>query len=198
MDPKTDEELRIQRVIEEVYRKYDEQEAYIPRPFSEYNVSLKDINEQVYIDLSFDDIEHLSEAEIPSRPFPVTGRVYGPSMRLAVPLVFREFHNPESKTLNVWCFLDTTSVYTCLSVKTLEAFFGKGNVKETLYSFQIQKSACPINVYVSKVGSEFEHANIIGMHALDRLRVSTVFNIRKKQITLVDAEVDIEIEGGRA
>ncbi|CAL2039978.1 unnamed protein product [Caenorhabditis brenneri] len=191
MEQKSDEEKEIQQDFGYDYQKYGEQQAFMAASFSEYNALLKDINDQTYIDLGLV-VEHLSEGEFPSRPFPVTGRVYGPSLRIMAPLLFRQFNDPNSKTLNVWCVIDTTSAHTCLSVKTLEAFVGKGNVIDDRYLFAVQKSDPWIEVKVSRVGSEFEHANVLGMDTLDYMYLSVIFNIRKKQVSIVDTEIKIE------
>lgn len=85
-------------------------------------------------------MEHLSAAEFTIPAFPVErGILHGPNLRFMVPLIFQRAGKPNSKAINVWCLLDTGSPFTCLTVKTLEVFFGAGNVIDgQFYPFAIQ------------------------------------------------------------
>ncbi|EGT38598.1 hypothetical protein CAEBREN_17673 [Caenorhabditis brenneri] len=104
MEQKSDEEKEIQQDFGYDYQKYGEQQAFMAAPFSEYNASFKDIDDQTYID----------------------------------------------------------------------------------------KSTPWIEVKVSKVGSEFENANVLGMDILDYMYLSIIFDVRKKQVSIVDTEIKIE------
>ncbi|KAE9547232.1 hypothetical protein FO519_009556, partial [Halicephalobus sp. NKZ332] len=109
-------------------------------PYDEFDIMLKDINEEELEKIGRDqEVEHLGAGTFPTPAFPVRGKIHGPNSRFMVPLVFQRARKPNSKAINVWCLLDTGSPFTCLTVKTLEVFFGAGNVIDRqFYSFAIQ------------------------------------------------------------
>ncbi|CAI4231413.1 unnamed protein product [Auanema sp. JU1783] len=146
--------------------------------YDEYNADMKEINYERKNNFQYDhDVKHLSDAVFPTPAFPVEGMLYGHRNRQMVPLVFQNERDPTSKILNVWCVVDTNAAFTCLSVKTLEAFVGEGNVNPRgYYRFFVQEPDLVVECMVSKVGSAFEHADILGMDALARLKASPIIN----------------------
>ncbi|CAL2034064.1 unnamed protein product [Caenorhabditis brenneri] len=175
--------------IYDLIAKYSwQREPYLAIPYPAFNTCLRDITEEGLNKIS-EEVVHLSEAVFPSPPFPVKGILWNPNLRLMVPLVFRETNKPNAKALNVWCVFDTTCLHTFLSVKTIKALVGEEEtVEDGYYLFDIQVPNNGVTCCVSRVGSEFEHANIIGMDAIRHLRVSPVFNLFQGTFSLVDAK----------
>ncbi|KAE9547342.1 hypothetical protein FO519_009447 [Halicephalobus sp. NKZ332] len=147
---------------------------------------LKDINEKKLENIGHDqEIEHLSAGTFTSPCFPVNGIIHGLNSRFMVPLVCQRAKKPNSKVLNVWFLVDTASPFTCLTVKTLEAFLGAGNVTEgNFYSFAIQDQNIRIQCQVSKVGTHFEFVNILGIDTMRSLEVSPIVNWRQSTFRL--------------
>ncbi|CAB3404185.1 unnamed protein product [Caenorhabditis bovis] len=57
--------------------------------------------------------------------------------------------------------------------RTLESFFGAGNVVDgQFYSFAIQNQSTRIECQVSRVGTHFEHVNILGIDSLRKLKLN--------------------------
>lgn len=87
------------------------------------------------------EVGHLSAGTFPPQPFPVSGVIHGPNSRFMVPLVCQRAEKPDSKAINIWFLCNTGSPFTCFTVKSLEAFFGQGNVATgRFYSMAIQVS----------------------------------------------------------
>ncbi|KAI6215108.1 RNA helicase [Aphelenchoides besseyi] len=72
-------------------------------------------------------VKHLSATTFPTPPFPVKGYLYGEHSRFMVPLVVRLTKKPQSTPVQVWFLCDSGSPFTCLTVKTLEAFYENSN-----------------------------------------------------------------------
>ncbi|KAF1749078.1 hypothetical protein GCK72_025545 [Caenorhabditis remanei] len=147
-------------------------------PYDGYDIMLTDINEAVIEKIGIaEDVKHLSLAEFSVPAYPVQGILYGPHSRLMVPLIFQPYQNPDSPAIYVWCLIDTGSPFTCLSVKTLEAFYGAGNVVDnTYYPFAIQDQRSRIECQVSRVGTHFEHVNVLGINSLSKLKLNMDIN----------------------
>ncbi|CAI4231500.1 unnamed protein product [Auanema sp. JU1783] len=129
--------------------------------------------------------KHLSAAVFPTPAFPAKGVLHEPNYRLMVPLVFKQ--EKEDKALNVWCVVVTGVPFNYLSVKTLEAFVGEGNVEQDkTYRFAVQDQSKIIECRVSEVGSHFEHVNVLGAYGLSDLRLSAHFDWKSNTFTLQD------------
>jgi hypothetical protein len=63
-------------------------------------------------------------------------------MRYMIPLVVQRAKKLESTAVMVWFLVDTGSLFTCLTQKSLEAFYGPGNIvagdERAVYSMAIQ------------------------------------------------------------
>ncbi|KAE9554673.1 hypothetical protein FO519_002083 [Halicephalobus sp. NKZ332] len=160
-----------------IYR--DHYSEFLALPYDEFDIMLKDINELKLENIGEAyEIEHLSADTFTSPSFPVNGIIHGPNLRFMVPLVCQRAGKPNSKVINIWFLIGTGSPFTCLTVKSLELFFGAGNVKErNFYSFAIQDQDSSIECQVSKVGTHFEHVNILGVDAMRSLRLSAIGDI---------------------
>lgn len=142
------------------------------------------------------EVKHLGVGTFGTPAFPVNGIIHGTHSRFMVPLVCQRANKPNSKAINVWFLLDTGSLFTCLTVKTLEVFFGAGNVTSgKFYSFAlqvcfhciyyeyfliIQDQSSRIECQVSKIGSHFEHVNILGVDSMQTLGLSAIRKINWK------------------
>lgn len=80
--------------------------------------------------------DHLSSCVFPSKPFPVSGIIYEINERFMVPLVCQA-DEEKGPILNVWFMIDTTSPYTFLTEKTINALFGPGKRDSVYISLQV-------------------------------------------------------------
>uniref|UniRef100_A0A914DEY0 Uncharacterized protein n=1 Tax=Acrobeloides nanus TaxID=290746 RepID=A0A914DEY0_9BILA len=137
--------------------------------YNEFDVLVTDINEEELVDIGHDNkFEHLSAGSFSSPAFPVNGIIHGLNIRYMVPLVCQLAGKPNSQAINVWFLVDTNSPFTCLTMKSLEAFFGQGNATRGLYSFAIQ------------------FVNILGADAMRKLELSIVVDWKKERFQLVN------------
>ncbi|KAI6235368.1 hypothetical protein M3Y95_00044300 [Aphelenchoides besseyi] len=112
-------------------QKYDPS-TYPTMHYKDFDVVIDDISEEK-LEWIGDEygVKHLSATTFPTPPFPVKGYIDGYNFRFMVPLVVRRFGWPESTPVQVWFLCDSGSPFTCLTVKTLEAFYGSGNIVNT-------------------------------------------------------------------
>ncbi|KAI6235390.1 hypothetical protein M3Y95_00046800 [Aphelenchoides besseyi] len=138
-------------------------------------------------------VKHLSATTFPTPPFPVKGYLYGEHSRFMVPLVVRLTKKPQSTPVQVWFLCDSGSPFTCLTVKTLEAFYGSGNIVNTSvvrkpcsscgtligqenkaklsnYEMKIQDQGVDVACQIAR--SHYEQVNILGVDAMRDLRLS--------------------------
>ncbi|KAI6185449.1 hypothetical protein M3Y98_00024800 [Aphelenchoides besseyi] len=78
-------------------------------------------------------IPHLSAGAFSQPAFPINGVIHGSNVRFMVPLACQRAGKPDSKAINIWFLCDTGSPFTCLTVKSLEAFVGQGNATAGQY-----------------------------------------------------------------
>jgi hypothetical protein len=98
-------------------------------PYDDFDVLVSDINEHKLEEIGKDkEIEHLSAGTFPTPAFSVEGFIHGRNLRYMIPLIVQRHKKPNSKAVNIWFLVDSGSPFTCLTVKTLEAFFDAGNV----------------------------------------------------------------------
>lgn len=97
--------------------------------YDDFDVLVSDLNEHKLEEIGKGrEVEHLSAGTFPTPAFPVKGFIYGHNLRYMIPLVVQRHNKPDSKVINVWFLVDSGSPFTCITVKTLEAFYGAGNV----------------------------------------------------------------------
>ncbi|KAI6215129.1 Lipoyl synthase, mitochondrial [Aphelenchoides besseyi] len=108
-------------------QKYDPS-TYPTMHYKDFDVVIDDISEEK-LEWIGDEygVKHLSATTFPTPPFPVKGYIDGYNFRFMVPLVVRRFGWPESTPVQVWFLCDSGSPFTCLTVKTLEAFYENSN-----------------------------------------------------------------------
>ncbi|KAE9546753.1 hypothetical protein FO519_010035, partial [Halicephalobus sp. NKZ332] len=141
-------------------------------PYKEFDVLVSDIDERELEKIGREgEVEHLSRATFSSPSFPVSGIIHGPNIRYMIPLVVQRAGKPNSNAINVWFLVDTSSPFTCLTVKSLESFFGQGNVADDeYYRFAIQDQKSNIECRTSK--GNFEFVNLLGADAMRKLKLS--------------------------
>lgn len=97
--------------------------------YDDFDVLISDINEIKLEAIGRGcEIEHLSAGTFSTFAFPVEGFICGRNLRYMVPLVLQRHKKPDSKSINVWFLVDSGSLFTCITVNTLEALYGAGNV----------------------------------------------------------------------
>uniref|UniRef100_A0A914CJN9 Uncharacterized protein n=1 Tax=Acrobeloides nanus TaxID=290746 RepID=A0A914CJN9_9BILA len=162
---------------------------YLALPYDEFDVLVTDINEKELerIGEAYD-IKHLSPGSFSYPAFPVNGKIYDPNLRFMVPLVCQPVGKPDLRVINIWFLIDTGSPFTCLSLKSLEAFFGQGNVvgdDDKFYPMAIQDQNSNIQCRISK--EHYKDVNILGANAMRDLELSAIegINWRLKTFRLV-------------
>lgn len=102
---------------------------YMAMSYHDFDFVANDINENTLKGLGYGyEIEHLGDSTFPEPAFPTNGIIHGLNSRYMIPLVVRSYNEPDSRSVTVWFLVNTGSPFTCLTVKTLEALFGAGNV----------------------------------------------------------------------
>jgi len=153
-------------------------------PYDEFDILVPDINEEELVEIGHvNEIENLSPGSFSSPAFPVNGVIHGLNIRYMIPLVCQRAGKLDSKAVNIWFLVDMGSPFTCLTVKSLEAFFGAGNATHGLYKFAIQDQESRIECQVSK--GNFEFVNILGTDAMRKLKLSIVVDWENDEFKLV-------------
>ncbi|CAD6195815.1 unnamed protein product [Caenorhabditis auriculariae] len=139
-------------------------------PYDEFDIMLTDINEAEMEKIGIaEEVKHLSPGTFSDPAFPVQGILHGPNSRLMIPLTFQRYRKPDSPIIN-----------------TLEAFFGAGNVVgEMYYPFAIQDQSTRIECQVSRIGTHFEHVNIMGIDSLRKLKLNLDIDWDKDSFKLI-------------
>ncbi|KAI1729934.1 hypothetical protein Ddc_02607 [Ditylenchus destructor] len=151
--------------------------------YDEFDVLISDINEEELVKIGkMRGIENLSSGSFSSPAFPVNGKVHGLNIRYMIPLVCQRAGIPNSRAIQIWFLVDTSSPYTCLTSKSLEAIFGR-NVTNDLYELAIQDQTSKIECQVSK--AHFEEVNILGADAMLLLDLSIQVDWKNREFQLV-------------
>uniref|UniRef100_A0A1I7UHD7 TNase-like domain-containing protein n=1 Tax=Caenorhabditis tropicalis TaxID=1561998 RepID=A0A1I7UHD7_9PELO len=161
--------------------------------YRDFDMTIPDINDEQLFSLGQSaGTPHLSPATFPSPAFPVPGSVIGSKRRLMVPLVCQMDYNTGSEPINIWFLVNTGSPHTCLSLKSVEALYtdkkvfkerysGPGTENNYLY-LRIQDPSLVIEGHVSK--SNFQHVNILGADALEKLKLSVLVDWKNNKVKL--------------
>ncbi|ULU02520.1 hypothetical protein L3Y34_002242 [Caenorhabditis briggsae] len=162
-----------------------EQIGPLAMPYNEFDIQIADITETKLEEIGLaEEVGHLSPGTFDNPAFPVHGILHGLNLRLMVPLTFQRFRKPDSPILNVWCLVSTASPFTCLTVKTMEALLGAGNVVDGMFcSFSIQDQNSRIECEVSN--GNFENVNILGMDAMCQLKLNLNINWDRNSFELI-------------
>jgi len=95
------------------------------------------------------EVEHLEEGAFTNPAFPVEGTIFSLNVRYMVPLVCQHRWLDTVKQsarhwpiVNIWFMVDTSSTYTWLTVKSLEALVGAENVRGEGASYRVSIQVC--------------------------------------------------------
>ncbi|KAI6188132.1 hypothetical protein M3Y98_00321200 [Aphelenchoides besseyi] len=186
--------------------KYDSSFEWLGMEYDDFDVLVSDLNEHKLEELGKTyEIEHLGASEFSTTAFPVSGYIHGINRRYMIPLIVQRHNKPHSKIITVWFLVDSGSPFTCVTVKTLEAFYGAGNVvgqsierkkckscgksidkedssvNDKCYLMSIQDQKVGILCKVSK--GHFEEVNILGVDAMQALELSILVDWKAKPQT---------------
>ncbi|KAE9547163.1 hypothetical protein FO519_009625 [Halicephalobus sp. NKZ332] len=158
---------------------------FLALPYEEFDVLVSDIDEKELVKIGKTyEVEHLSAGTFTSPAFLINGKVYGPNMRFMISLVCQRAGKSNSKAVNIWFLVNTGSPFTCLTTKSLEVFFGQGNIAiddSKNYPMAIQDQNSEILCRISK--AHYKEVNILGVDAIRDLELSAIEGINWQRHT---------------
>ncbi|KAH7702707.1 hypothetical protein AAVH_30134, partial [Aphelenchoides avenae] len=122
------------------------------------------------------EIPNLSPGEFPSPAFPAEGVVHNINHRLMVSLVCRDSCRANAPSLRVWFLVDTSVYGTYLAQKTVDALAPNVGTAPSALLVAIQDPKYVVYCQVSPLDKHFRHANVLGMQALLRMKLSIEIN----------------------